>query len=145
MHPHQPILAALAIFLMFISLSSSAAIANKLPQKIFELDLTDQSISTQGGGLLLFKTKNDCILRFDLYGEMGQEKYAFKFNQKGLISTRHIGYKYPVHVYDMQTNSEVTVDFDQTYPANQNKAITEKFKLYKAKIPQKLIRQNCRS
>lgn len=135
---------ALPMLLMLISLNLSAALPNKLPKKIFELDLTDQGISTQGGGLTLLKANNYCILRFDLYGEMGQEKYAFRFNNKGLISTRHIGYKYPVNVYDMQANTEVTVDFDKTYLADQNKAMLEKFKLYKAKLPQKLIRQNCR-
>ena len=55
-----------------------------LPKKIFELDLTEEKVSTQGGGLEVLKAKDYCILSFKLYGEMGQEKYAFKFNKKKL-------------------------------------------------------------
>lgn len=133
------------VFSLFIlnSVSISAATTNHLPQKIYELDLSDQGISTQGGGLTLFKAKNHCILQLNVYAEMGQEKYAFKFNRKGLINTRHVGYKYPVNVYEMKADSEVTVDFDKTYLANQNPSLLAQFKRYKAKIPQKLIKQNC--
>lgn len=133
------------IFSLFAlnSLSLSAAHSNHLPQKIYELDLTDQGISTQGGGLTLFKAKNYCTLQLNVYGEMGQEQYTFKFNPKGLINTRHVGYKYPVNVYKMKADSEVTVDFDKTYLADQNKILAQQFKHYQAKIPQKLIKQNC--
>ena len=68
--------------LLIISLNASAVETILLPKKIFELDLTDEKISTQGGGIEVLKSKNYCILVFNLYGEMGQEKYAFRFNQK---------------------------------------------------------------
>lgn len=133
------------MFAMLIlkSFSISAAEINDLPKRIFELDLTDEKVSTQGGGLELFRAKNYCILTLSLYGEMGQEKYAFKFNNKGLIRTRYVGYSYPTNVYDLKPSTEFILDFDKTYKANENKSLLKKFNVYRGRVPRNLIIKNC--
>lgn len=127
--------------LLIISLNTFATEITPLPKKIFELDLTEEKVSTQGGGLEVLKAKDYCILSFKLYGEMGQEKYAFKFNKKGLISTRHVAYKYPMNVYEIKSNTKIMVDFDKTYKINQSESLLKKFHIYKKRIPNRTLNQ----
>ncbi|WP_445116375.1 hypothetical protein [Acinetobacter sp. WZC-1] len=129
------------VLLFFVSPDIYAVGTQNIPKKIFELDLTDERVSTQGGDIEVLKSKNYCILVLNLYGEMGQEKYAFRFNQKRLINTRHVGYKYPVNVYEMKPDTKIIVDFDRTYGANQNRALFKKFNIYKKRIPNKVLKQ----
>lgn len=128
-------------FLVLVSSNIYAVEMKSLPKKIFELNLTDEKVSTQGGGLEVLRSKGYCILVFNLYGELGKEKYAFRFNQKGLINTRYVGYKYPVNVYEMKPDTKIIVDFDRTYNANQNKSLLKKFNVYKKRIPNKVLIQ----
>ena len=129
--------------LLIISLNASPVETILLPKKIFELDLTDEKISTQGGGIEVLKSKNYCILVFNLYGEMGQEKYAFRFNPKGLINTRYVGYTYPVNVYEMKSDTKFIIDFDKTYKVNESDLLLKKFNIYKKRVPNEILNQ-CR-
>lgn len=137
----REILKYILLILVFVSLNIYAVVMKAMPEKIFELDLTDEAISSQGGGLEVLKSKSYCILVFNLYGEMGQEKYAFRFNQKGLINTRHVSYKYPVNFYEIKSDTEIILDFDKTYKASQNKLLFEKFNIYKKRIPDKILKK----
>lgn len=127
----EKILKYILLILVFASLNIYAVVMKAIPEKFFELDLTDEEISYQGGGLEVLKSKGYCILVFNLYGEMGQEKFAFRLNQKGLINTRHVGYKCPVNFYEIKSDTEIILDFDKKYKASQNKLLFEKFNIYK--------------
>ena len=77
---------ALFVFLASCSTITNTPVKDKLDntarKKIFELDLTDPSISSEGGGIELFKEKEYCNLELSLYGESGQQKYNFLFKEK---------------------------------------------------------------
>ncbi|RKG32956.1 hypothetical protein D7V21_10810 [Acinetobacter guerrae] len=117
--------------------------SNNLPIKIFELSLTGEVDATQGGRLELLKARNYCILEVKLFGEMGQEKYAFRFNNKGLINTRNAAYTYPMSIYELKPDTKFRLDFDKTYKANENKELLSEFNLYKKRIPKSILEKDC--
>lgn len=63
-------------------------------KKIFELNLTNEEISAEGGEVELYEYKDYCILLLNLYGESGWDKYSFKFKRNYLIKTTYLKYRY---------------------------------------------------
>lgn len=69
----------IALFVLLTGCSTTAdtpikdRVDNTAHKKIFELDLTDQGISSEGGSIKLFKKKKYCNLELSLYGESGQQ------------------------------------------------------------------------
>ncbi|UUM26927.1 hypothetical protein NQU59_14780 [Acinetobacter colistiniresistens] len=59
------------------------------------MDLTDEGISSEGGGIELHKEGKFCLLLLNVYEESGQEKYRFKFQKNNLIETSYLKYRYP--------------------------------------------------
>lgn len=127
-------------------------------EKIFELDLTDEGLSTEGGGIELRKYKDYCILSLNLYGELGQDKYKFKFKKDTLIKTDYFEYRYKKGllvvdddlkdlIASSNDNSGDTHDMqlmkEKLFNGGKNKDIVKKFYMYKKKIPFLILNKNC--
>lgn len=142
------------IFLTGCNLSAKTNLSTK---KIFELDLTDQGISAEGGGIELVKQGDSCLLILSIYGEVGQEKYKFNFKKNNLISTNYLKYRYKNGLIvvdddlkDLIANDQVKVsdgDMDlvinKSFIGNENRNIAKKFNTYKRKVPQKVLNDHC--
>ncbi len=143
------------ILLTGCNLSAKTTLSSK---KIFELDLTDQEISEEGGGIELVKQGDSCLLILSIYGENGQEKYKFNFKKNNLLSINYLKYRYKnglIVVDDdlrdlIADNQEKVSDADMELVLNksfigyENRNMTKKFNVYKRKIPQKVLNDNCR-
>ena len=84
----------LLIFLTACNSSANQSIRKNIEEKVFELDLTNEGISAEGGRIELYKDRNFCSLLLNIYGENGQEKYNFKFKKNNLIETSYLKYRY---------------------------------------------------
>ena len=64
------------IFLfIFLVACSSSANQNTQKNKIFELDLTNEQISAEGGAIELQKSGNNCSLILNIYNNLSSMKY----------------------------------------------------------------------
>lgn len=126
-------------------------------KKLCELDLTDSGISAEGGEIELNKKGNYCIIVLSLFGEIGQEKYNFKFRKNNLISSDYLKYRYKngmivvnEDLKDIIANyqpksggNDMELIFNKTFIGSENKNIVKKFNEFKKKIPQKTLSKNC--
>lgn len=126
---------------------------------IFSLDLTDEGISSEGGGIELHKEGKFCLLLLNVYEESGQEKYRFKFKKNNLIETSYFKYRYPngllvndddlkdliAHDENANPNSKDEMELvkKDLVIGQKNKEILQKFFLYKQKVPNDLLNKNC--
>lgn len=125
--------------------------------KIFELDLTDEQISTEGGAIELKKGRNNCSLILNLYSESGQERYDFKFKANDLIKTSHLTYRYQNGLLVTDDDLKDLIADDNTalndsdmelisrkyFIGSESDYIVEKFIFYKQKIPKPILIESC--
>lgn len=146
----------LLIFLTACNSSANQSIRKNIEEKLFELDLTNEGISAEGGGIELHKNKNFCSLLLNIYGENGQEKYNFKFKKNNLIETSYLKYRYKNGllvtdddlkdiIADDNTNSDNDMELvsNKSFIGSTNKNITKKFDIYKKRIPKSVLTKNC--
>ena len=145
------------LLLIFLAACNSSANQNIKKNKIFELDLTDEQISAEGGGIELYKDKNYCHLILNLYGESGKEKYDFRFKKKTLIETYHLTYRYKNGVLDADDDLKELMAVNSTHSdgnnmeligrqlveGEKNKNFVKKFEIYKKRVPTTILRKNC--
>lgn len=146
------------IFLfIFLVACSSSANQNTQKNKIFELDLTNEQISAEGGAIELQKSGNNCSLILNIYNESGQESYNFQFKANDLIKTSHLTYRYKNGLLVTDDDLKDLIADDNTvsndndmelvskkyFIGNKNKSIAKKFKLFKQKIPKSILIKNC--
>ncbi|WP_086213880.1 hypothetical protein [Acinetobacter sp. ANC 3813] len=143
------------ILLTGCNLSAETTLSSK---KVFELDLTDQGISEEGGGIELVKHVDGCLLILSIYREAGQEKYKFNFKKNKLLSTDYLKYRYKnglivadddlrdliADYQEKNSNADMNLVLNKSFTGNENKNITKKFKIYKRKVPQKVLNDYCR-
>ena len=144
------------LLLIFLAACNSSANPN-IKNKVFELDLTDEQISAEGGGIELYKDKKYCHLILNLYGEAGQEKYDFRFKKKALIETSHLTYRYKNGVLDADDDLKGLIAVDSTHSdgkdmelighelvvGEKNKNFVKKFEIYKKRVPATILIKNC--
>lgn len=144
-------------FFFLLTGCNLSATTNMSPKKIYELDLTDQGISPEGGGIELKKEKNYCSLILSLYGESGQEKYKFNFKKGNLINTNYLKYRYKNGLIETNDDLDDLIADDskktnkgdmelianKSFVGNRDRQITKKFELYKKKVPKILLDRNC--
>jgi len=146
----------LLIFLTACNSSANQSIRKNIEEKVFELDLTNEGISAEGGGIELYKDRNFCSLLLNIYGENGQEKYNFKFKKNNLIETSYLKYRYKNgllvtddelkdHIADDSTNSDNDIELvsNKSFIGSTNKNIAKKFDMYKKRIPKSVLTKNC--
>lgn len=144
-----------------VFLIACGSVANQTFQeknKLFELDLTDEQISAEGGGIELYKRESSCFLLLKIYGETGQESYGFQFEKNNLIDTIHIVYRYKNGllvidddlkdlIADNNAESSDTNDLEliseKKIIGNTDKSIANKFEVYKQKIPKTILAKSC--
>ena len=145
------------LLLIFLAACNSSANQDIKKNKVFELDLTDEQISTEGGGIELYKDKNYCRLILNLYGESSQEKYDFRFKKKTLIETYHLTYRYKNGVLDADDDLKELMAVNSTHSdgnnmeligrqlveGEKNKNFVKKFEIYKKRVPTTILRKNC--
>ncbi|MBJ9720651.1 hypothetical protein I5515_02425 [Acinetobacter calcoaceticus] len=144
-------------FFIFLTGCNLSANTNLSPKKIYELDLTDQGISPEGGGIELKKEKNYCSLILSLYEESGQEKYKFNFKKDSLINTNYLKYRYENGLIEANDELDDLIADDskksnkgvmelianKSFVGNKDKNITKEFEFYKKKIPKSLLDKEC--
>lgn len=127
------------------------------PKEVFELDLTDQGISEEGGGIELVTHGDSCLLILNIYRESDQEKYIFNFKKNKLLSADYLKYRYKnglvivdddlreliADYQDKTSDADMDLVINKSFTGNENKNITKIFKLYKRKIPQKILNDYC--
>ena len=143
------------VFLVGCNISSNTNVTQK---KVFELDLTDQGVSPEGGGIELFKDKKYCLLVVSLYGETGQEITKFQFIKNKLIKSNYQKYRYKqgLLVIDDDLNDLIAKNDEKLsedndpelisnkfFLGNKNTKIVNEFNHYKLKIPKKVLNKNC--
>lgn len=146
----------LLIFLTACNGSANQSIRKNIEEKVFELDLTNEGISAEGGGIELYKDRNFCSLLLNIYGENGQEKYNFKFKRNNLIETSYLKYRYKNGllvtddelkdlIADDSTNSDNDMELvsNKSFIGSTNKNIAKKFDMYKKRIPKSVLTKNC--
>ncbi|ENW26059.1 hypothetical protein F925_00541 [Acinetobacter lwoffii NCTC 5866 = CIP 64.10 = NIPH 512] len=146
----------LLIFLTACNSSANQSIRKNIEEKVFELDLTNEGISAEGGGIELYKDRNFCSLLLNIYGENGQEKYNFKFKKNNLIETSYLKYRYKNGllvtddelkdlIADDSTNSDNDMELvsNKSFIGSTNKNIAKKFDMYKKRIPKSVLTKNC--
>lgn len=146
----------LLIFLTACNSSANQSIRKNIEEKVFELDLTNEGISAEGGGIELYKDRNFCSLLLNIYGENGQEKYNFKFKKNNLIETSYLKYRYKNgllvtddELKDLIADDSTNSDNDRELVSNKsfigstNKNIAKKFDMYKKRIPKSVLTKNC--
>lgn len=146
----------LLIFLTACNSSANQSIRKNIEEKVFELDLTNEGISAEGGGIELYKDRNFCSLLLNIYGENGQEKYNFKFKKNNLIETSYLKYRYKngllvtdEELKDLIADDSTNSDNDRELVSNKsfigstNKNIAKKFDMYKKRIPKSVLTKNC--
>jgi hypothetical protein len=146
----------LLIFLTACNSSANQSIRKNIEEKVFELDLTNEGISAEGGGIELYKDRNFCSLLLNIYGENGQEKYNFKFKKNNLIETSYLKYRYKNGllvtddelkdlIADDSTNSDNDIELvsNKSFIGSTNKNIAKKFDMYKKRIPKSVLTKNC--
>ena len=146
----------LLIFLTACNSSANQSIRKNIEEKVFELDLTNEGISAEGGGIELYKDRNFCLLLLNIYGENGQEKYNFKFKKNNLIETSYLKYRYKNGllvtddelkdlIADDSTNSDNDMELvsNKSFIGSTNKNIAKKFDMYKKRIPKSVLTKNC--
>ena len=125
--------------------------------KIFELDLTDEQISTEGGVIELKKGRNNCSLILNIYSELGQERYDFKFKENNLIKTSYLTYRYQNGLLVTDDDLKDLIADDNTdldgsdmelisrkyFIGSESDHIVKKFIFYKQKIPQPILIESC--
>ncbi|MGJ8756675.1 hypothetical protein ACSFV5_02090 [Acinetobacter sp. HC8-3S] len=145
------------IIFIFLTGCNLSAKTNPPSEKVFELDLTNQGISSEGGGIELEKSGKNCLLILSIYGETGQEKYKFKFNKNNLISTNYVNYRYRNGLINIDddlkdliaddhselSDSDMELVVDKIFIGSENINITQKFNTYKRKIPSNILINNC--
>ncbi|UJA05853.1 hypothetical protein F9230_16525 [Acinetobacter johnsonii] len=144
------------LFIFLVACSSSAK-QNTQKNKIFELDLTNEQISTEGGTIELKKIGSNCSLVLNLYNESGQESYDFQFKANDLIKASHLIYRYKngLLVTDddlkdliadnntVSNSNDIELVSKEYFIGNKNKSISKTFKIYKKKIPNSILIKNC--
>ncbi|OBY73993.1 hypothetical protein [Acinetobacter gyllenbergii] len=144
------------LLLIFLAACNSSA-NQDIKNKVFELDLTDEQISAEGGGIELYKGKNSCHLILNLYGESGQEKYDFRFKKKTLIETYYLTYRYKNGVLGADDDLKELMAVDSTHSdgsdmelighelvaGEKDKNLVKKFEIYKKRVPTMILRKNC--
>lgn len=146
----------LLIFLTACNSSANQSIRKNIEEKVFELDLTNEGISAEGGRIELYKDRNFCSLLLNIYGENGQEKYNFKFKKNNLIETSYLKYRYKNGllvtddelkdlIADDSTNSDNDMELvsNKSFIGSTNKNIAKKFDMYKKRIPKSVLTKNC--
>ncbi|MGE8537754.1 MAG: hypothetical protein ACN6NI_00585 [Acinetobacter sp.] len=146
----------LLIFLTACNSSANQSIRKNIEEKVFELDLTNEGISAEGGGIELYKDRNFCSLLLNIYGENSQEKYNFKFKKNNLIETSYLKYRYKNgllvtddELKDLIADDSTNFDNDMELVSNKsfigsiNKNIAKKFDMYKKRIPKSVLTKNC--
>ena len=146
----------LLIFLTACNSSANQSIRKNIEEKVFELDLTNEGISAEGGRIELYKDRNFCSLLLNIYGENGQEKYNFKFKKNNLIETSYLKYRYKNGllvtddelkdlIADDNTNSDNDMELvsNKSFIGSTNKNIAKKFDMYKKRIPKSVLTKNC--
>lgn len=146
----------LLIFLTACNSSANQSIRKNIEEKVFELDLTNEGISAEGGGIELYKDRNFCSLLLNIYRENGQEKYNFKFKKNNLIETSYLKYRYKNGllvtddelkdlIADDSTNSDNDMELvsNKSFIGSTNKNIAKKFDMYKKRIPKSVLTKNC--
>ncbi len=146
----------LLIFLTACNSSANQSIRKNIEEKVFELDLTNEGISAEGGGIELYKDRNFCSLLLNIYGENGQKKYNFKFKKNNLIETSYLKYRYKNGllvtddelkdlIADDSTNSDNDIELvsNKSFIGSTNKNIAKKFDMYKKRIPKSVLTKNC--
>lgn len=146
----------LLIFLTACNSSANQSIRKNIEEKVFQLDLTNEGISAEGGGIELYKDRNFCSLLLNIYGENGQEKYNFKFKKNNLIETSYLKYRYKNGllvtddelkdlIADDSTNSDNDIELvsNKSFIGSTNKNIAKKFDMYKKRIPKSVLTKNC--
>lgn len=149
-------LSAFAVLAAFNMIENQNVKANE--PAIFSLDLTDEDISPEGGGIELHKEGQLCLLILNIYGESGQENYRFKFKKNNLIETSYLKYRYPNALLAINDDLQELIAHDESPDSNnnkmelikndfiigqKNKAILHRFFLYQQKIPDGLLKKNC--
>lgn len=143
-----------SVFLTGCNLSAKPSLSTK---KLFELDLTNNGISAEGGGIELNKKGNYCFILLSLYGEYGQEKFNFKFKKNNLISSSYLKYRYKngLIVVDKDLKDLIADDqldsskddmeliINKSFIGSENKNVVKKFNEYKQKIPHEILSKNC--
>ena len=152
------------LLLLSSLLISSLAEANvthlisEKPQPIlFELDLNDEEVSTEGASLKLYQNKYVCLLNYSLYGETGQVHYQFEFYKTHLLKTLYQDYAYKYGDFaitndrdgiekfgEIDSNPEMIrlVESKVIYPEQDQELVAEFKRLY-AKIPQQILKKYC--
>lgn len=146
------------VFFVFLVGCNISANTNVTQKKVFELDLTDQGVSPEGGGIELFKDKKYCLLVVSLYGETGQEITKFQFIKNKLIKSNYQKYRYKqgLLVIDDDLNDLIAKNDEKLsedndpelisnkfFLGNKNTKIVNEFNHYKLKIPKKVLNKNC--
>lgn len=131
-------------------------------KKIYELNLTDQQISSQGGVLELYQNNGLCTLRIELLSDYGKETYDFEFKTFNLKKTIYHKYKYVNGILNYGTDDdrelqELMVDTDKKIlekndlelitknvkKGDSDKELLNNFRYYLDFIPQKIVLKNC--
>lgn len=131
-------------------------------KKIYELNLTDQQVSSQGGIVELYQNNGLCTLRTELLSDYDKETYDFEFKKFNLKKTIYHKYKYINGILDYETDDdrelqELIVDTDQknlekndleliiksVKQGNSDKKLINDFRHYLNFIPQEIVLKNC--
>ncbi len=146
------------IFLfIFLVACSSSANQNTQKNKIFELDLTNEQISAEGGAIELQKSGNNCSLILNIYNESGQESYNFQFKANDLIKTSYLTYRYQNGLLVTDDDLKDLIADDNTdldgsdmelisrkyFIGSESDHIVKKFIFYKQKIPKPILIESC--
>lgn len=146
------------IFIIFmVEFNSTSAKINLMYEKFFELDLTDQEISPEGGVIELFKNRSFCLLRVKLYDNYGKKINKFKFFDGKLIRSNYEAYRYKVGLLnldsdlkslisdnDLNKKDEIDLIYNKVFVGDNNKLIENDFNMYISKIPNDILNKNCR-
>lgn len=144
------------VFLTGCNLSAKSSLS---VEKLFNLDLTENGISAEGGEVELSKKGKYCFIVLSIYEESGQEKYNFKFNKNELVSTTYLKYRYKngmIVVDDDlkelianyqpdsgKNENDMELITNKSFFGSENKNIVKTFNEYKQKIPQEILSKNC--
>ena len=146
------------VFFVFLVGCNISANTNVTQKKVFELDLTDQGVSPEGGGIELFKDKKYCLLVVSLYGETGQEITKFQFIKNKLIKSNYQKYRYKQGLFaidddlndliakndeKLSEDNDPELISDKFFLGDKNTNIVKEFNHYKLNIPKKVLNKNC--
>ena len=112
-------------------------------KKVYERDLTDFELSSEGGGLVLFaQPQGRCRMDVDFYGETGLAKYRYEFTRDRLTAGSHQEYRYTAASLSEVTKDKIKlVRNEKLNPASG--AVKKEFRDIYQYVPNKVLKKYC--